>query len=835
VGKRSLVAGASKTSAIEVSRRERPLELRQREPTTGILPAPNVKALGADAMTSTLEAVKEFHSRGWMPIPIPRGEKRPALNSWQLLRMRADEIPRYFPNGQNVGLLLGEPSGGLIDVDLDCLEAIALADEFLPATGMESGRPGAPRSHRWYRVNPAPKTQRYADPTRGSNGGERATIIELRSSGAQTLVPPSYHPSGEQYEWYKQGEPTTIAQEPLLNGVRRTATCSLVSQYWNDGKRHDLALALAGTLLRARWSLPDTEHFITTAARVAGDSEIEDRRQAIRSTAEQLKKGQPATGRSRLAELLPKDVAERVFKWLGLQDRSFNVVGERTIRPDAFCDWPDPRPLPDGLLPVPVLEDPLVPDALRPWLADIAERLQVPIEFPATAAIVGLSSVVGNQVRIRPKRRDDWTVTPNLWGAVIGRPGVMKSPAISEAMKPLYRLEQQFQIGHMEIVKRQEFDREAAQARKVALREQMKKAAKNGDNLDIFREQFCEDEQNESRPRRFIVNDATVEKYGELLNENPCGLLLFRDELTGWLRSLDDERRVNDRAFFLESWAGDGNYTYDRIGRGTLRIDNTTTSILGGIQPGPLESYLRNALGYGEGDDGLMQRFQVIVYPDIISDWRNVDRWPETEAKDRAFSIYKDLSELAVQTLTAEPSDEGGPFLRLAVDAQELFDDWFAGLNRALRSGEFEHPALEAHFSKYKSLMPSLALIFHLCDMADGKQAGPVSLTATERAAAWCDFLMRHAERIYGLGLRSTAIHARTLAGHLKKRDLPDPFTARELYRKGWAGLGTAKAVEEPLGLLEDLGWLRCVQMPADLGRPTVHYLINPRIGGRQQ
>jgi putative DNA primase/helicase len=626
-----------------------------------------------------------------------------------------------------------------------------------------------------------------------------------------------------------------ISQKTLLDAIGQIATCSLVSQHWNAGKRHDLALALAGTLLRAHWSLEDTEHFIITAATAARDNEIEDRRQAIRDTAEQLRKSEPATGIPRLSELLTNEVAERILRWLGIQNRSFDVDSGRATKPDDLIDWHDPRPLPDGLLPVPVLADALVPDALQSWLGDIADRMQVPIEFPATAAIVGLSSVVGNQVRIRPKRRDDWTVTPNLWGAVIGRPGVMKSPAIGEAMKPLYRLEQEFQTAHAVIIKQQEFEREVAQARKVALRDKLKKAAKDGGNLNSLREQFCEDEQRESRPRRFIVNDATVEKYGELLNENPRGLLIFRDELTGWLRSLDDERRFNDRAFFLEAWNGDGTYTYDRIGRGTLRIGSTTTSILGGIQPGPLESYFRNALGYGEGDDGLMQRFQVIVYPDITRDWKNVDRWPETEAKHRAFLIYKDLSELALQTLTAEPSDDGAPFLRLAVDAQELFDEWFAGLNRALRSGQFEHPALEAHFSKYKSLMPSLALIFHLCDMADGKQAGPVSLTATERAAAWCDFLMRHAERIYGLGLRSTAIHARTLAGHLKKGDLPDPFTARELYRKGWAGLGTAKAVEEPLGLLEDLGWLRGVQMPTDLGRPTVHYLINPRIGGRQQ
>jgi uncharacterized protein DUF3987/DnaB helicase-like protein len=496
--------------------------------------------------------------------------------------------------------------------------------------------------------------------------------------------------------------------------------------------------------------------------------------------------------------------------------------------------WPDPRPLPDGLARVPSLPDALIPEAVRPWLADIAERLQVPVEFPATAAIICLSSVVGSQVRIRPKRHDDWTVTPNLWGAVIGRPGVMKSPAIAEPMKALNRLVKQAEAEYEKALRDWRFSKEVAEAKKAARRDSLKKAARAGKDFEAFRAELEEGEDKEPTERRYIVNDATVEKYGELLNQNPNGLLIFRDELTGWLRSLDDERHANDRAFFLEAWNGDDSYTYDRIGRGTLKINNTTTSILGGIQPGPLESYLRNALGYGEGDDGLMQRFQMIVYPDISGDWQNVDRWPETKAKNRAFSIYKYLNELDPRTLIAE-HDDGRPFLRFGEDAQELFNEWFVGLNLALRSGEFEHPALEAHFSKYKSLMPSLALIFHLCDAADGKTVGPVSLPAAERAAAWCDFLRLHANRIYGLGLKSTAIHARTLAGHLQKCDLSSPFTARELYRKGWAGLVSAKTVEEPLSLLEDLGWLRSVQVRTDLGRPTIHYIINPKIGGQHR
>ena len=64
----------------------------------------------------------------------------------------------------------------------------------------------------------------------------------------------------------------------------------------------------------------------------------------------------------------------------------------------------------------------LLPKALRPWIMDIAERLQCPPDFSAVAAMVSLGAVVGRRLAIRPKRHDDWLVVPNLWGAVVGRP-----------------------------------------------------------------------------------------------------------------------------------------------------------------------------------------------------------------------------------------------------------------------------------------------------------------------------------------------------------------------------------------------------------------------------
>jgi Protein of unknown function (DUF3987) len=99
--------------------------------------------------------------------------------------------------------------------------------------------------------------------------------------------------------------------------------------------------------------------------------------------------------------------------------------------------------------------------------------------------------------------------------------------------------------------------------------------------------------------------------------------------VSGFLHTMDRPGHEDDRAFYCEAWNGTGAYTYDRIGRGTLHIRAACVSVLGGIQPGPLERYLRDVFG-GRGDDGLIQRFQLAVWPDVAGRWQNVDRYPST-------------------------------------------------------------------------------------------------------------------------------------------------------------------------------------------------------------
>lgn len=449
----------------------------------------------------------------------------------------------------------------------------------------------------------------------------------------------------------------------------------------------------------------------------------------------------------------------------------------------------------------------LVPSPLRPWISDIADRMCVPIEMIAIPALVSIAAVIGRTVTIRPKRHDDWTVVPNLWGGVIARPGLMKTPAISEATKPLNRLA---------IEARQQFERDVSSAddrrallslEATVIESKIKSALKagKGDVVEL-QQRLAETKKAIASElvteRRYVTQDATVEKLGELLCANPRGLLLARDELSGWLRTMDKPGREGDRQFYLEAWNGDGAFTYDRIDRGTIHVPALCLSVLGGIQPGRIATYIREATCEGAGADGLLQRVQLLIWPDEVPEWHNVDRYPNSNAKNAAFDIFKALDDLVPGNICA--SDDGGgiPSLRFHSDAQELFNEWRDELEVRLRSSEFTHrPALESHIAKYRSLHPSLALIFHLIDVVSGA-------TTLKRGVGWGRGIggrlvrLLAAPRPKGLcGSGSTVRRARVVRAHSRRRRLSRRFRPRHLssrlarlgkYRKSVGGFEAA-------------------------------------------
>lgn len=286
--------------------------------------------------TAVVQAAVEAYRRGYVPVPIRDGGKSPHGESWTRLAYSSEEHVRSSfeawadARAGGLGVLLGTPSL-LLDVDLDNRTAARVARLILPRTPMRSGRPGNAVSHLWYRVDPLDETvpggtKRYQMP-------DGSTSVELRSTGAQTLLPPStWYPkrwdgspeTTEEYRW--EGAPWGGDAGPkLVNGrvlavqVAMLAMTTVLLDRWpTSGGRHDAYLALAGGLLRLGDGVhPFWERNLPRLVEVLADaSRDEDGASArvsevMKTTLRKLSSGDgKVQGWPRLAELIGTDHAE---------------------------------------------------------------------------------------------------------------------------------------------------------------------------------------------------------------------------------------------------------------------------------------------------------------------------------------------------------------------------------------------------------------------------------------------------------------------------------------------------------------------------------------------
>jgi hypothetical protein len=236
-------------------------------------------------------------------VPIAKGWTKPVpQNALEATLARGEH---------NLGLLLGAEGGCLMDVDIDADDALAIAAAVLPPT-VTYGRPSRPVSHYTYRTTEAVGGAQFED-------AAGKMIIEVRGTGQLVLVPPSVHPSGEAVSFTMSPPPLPSRCDAALlrQHAALVAGVTLLVRAWRQGSRHHLALAVAGALLRAGVSGERVAWLVQAAAMFAHDDEWAERLVAVRTTAERIERGDPATGLPTLGELIGADTAARVIKWLG--------------------------------------------------------------------------------------------------------------------------------------------------------------------------------------------------------------------------------------------------------------------------------------------------------------------------------------------------------------------------------------------------------------------------------------------------------------------------------------------------------------------------------------
>jgi hypothetical protein len=277
----------------------------------------------------------------------PTQKKHPERQEWQTEKITLDDVSDYFNKWNNIGVQFGSVSNGLCDVDLDCKEARALAEYFLPETGAVFGRASTPASH-WLYVsglwqNTRRAFQKFEDPVRtvAAEASEHSVcLVELRTGcgeddevkGALSMFPPSLHPSGEQVRWDHDGDPVQINGDELKHCVGKLAAAALlVRHYAPKGQQHDAALVLGGWLARAGWDADRIGHFVEAIARTANDDEWLDRVTAAKGAVQKLKASEDIAGFPRMRKLFSDAIVDALLDWLGINNGSIASASERAL------------------------------------------------------------------------------------------------------------------------------------------------------------------------------------------------------------------------------------------------------------------------------------------------------------------------------------------------------------------------------------------------------------------------------------------------------------------------------------------------------------------------
>jgi hypothetical protein len=722
---------------------------------------------------------------------VPRG-KKPFLDDWEHLHLTEAALPRHFGNGNNIGILVGNP----VDVDLDMAEAVALS-HWLPPTAARFGRAGKPNSHHLYCVDPIPGTKQY----RTKSG---AMVVELRSTGGQTVVPPSIHVSGEPIRWEVEGAPGRVDAATVQRAVALVAAGALLAHTWPvEGSRHRASLALAGALLRAGWQQDEVWRFIVDVAKVAGDDEAEERGKNVATTAQRIAAGERATGWPGVVQVFGADVVAKVCEWLEIDTASHTTTKDPYA--DLGEDFGRTRPRPP--------ERPALPlDTLGvPWLQEFitkgADAVRSPIDFVAGAVLGACSAALAGAVRLHVM--NNFYVFPALWIALVGVSGCAKGPAYDLASTAL---------------------QDAQSERHRAYLEQWKKYL---EDLNTWESLPKKDRAGEERPEPppympIAMDDVTTEKVIEVLAANPRGVPLLVEELLGWVTGMNQYKRGgNDRQRWLRI-RDSRPVQADRKSGPPIRADRPVMPLLGTTQPGPMGRAFRGS------DDGLRERVCVVYPPDV-------GMLPLEEREPIAtLGRYRSL---ITGLLAVTLQEDGKPrLLRLTKEARAAWTAEERIICDATTSATFD-PAQRSAYAKGRGIAAQvaclLAVVRHVAALVPGLEEGealkeevkqqiietfPRDVGADVVRDAWqiTAWFLDHGDALYREN-RSGGDKIQRAVHLLEQRG--GEATLRDLARAAIAGDQSVRGARDLVAALVDRGLAR-VEQRATRGRPTTVVIL---------
>jgi putative DNA primase/helicase len=366
-----------------------------------------------------------------------------------------------------------------------------------------------------------------------------------------------------------------------------------------------------------------------------------------------------------------------------------------------------------------------LPESCRRLVEEAAASIVCPPEFVAVPLLATLGSAIGMSRVVRLKQ--GWTESAAIYAAIVALPGTKKTPAFKEAAGPAHE-------------KQAEYRREYREAKRAYEEQRADRREEDGE----------EDTDEELRPKptlkRTVVEDTTVEALAVVLEDNPRGVLLARDELSAFVRGMDQYKnhRGSDRQFYLSAWSNSA-VSVDRKNLDEpIFLARPFVGVVGSIQPGVLPELIAHRQGR-EGD-GFLDRF-LFSYPEPM-----LSRWSDEEISLEAVWAVQVLYDRLREELPLEHNDNGDPRpreVRLSEEALARFREEVDALREEMEEPDFSN-VLRGPWSKLEAYLARLSLVLAMARVVRGPaRAERVELEDVEAATSLVEYFKAHARRAY--------------------------------------------------------------------------------------
>lgn len=793
--------------------------------------------------------------------------KNPVETKWASADVYSyKELEAKYRSGQNVGARLGKPSrigdSYLHAIDLDIRDenlrqvAVDKLREMFGAHGLnrmwcvKSGSGGSSR-HYYFLSDAAFPTQNLAksDEFVVIDGRKRRSWeIDLLGTGKQVVLPPSIHPETKKpYKWLidpdvdyavevdsdyltdliepdhdysadRNDEPMGIDFDEARDILKTVADMANDHPTWVR-----VGMALKHEFGDDGWPLFD-EWSKNGRGYDRRDNLYQwkrftlDRREIItmRSVAAEAREVE-------LGDMIDDlDDEETVMAEVKQVEKSTKKAKER-VKGD-----PDMRILSESTMSAPPMPLSILGPKVSALTKKAAAAMSAPVDFLAAALLAGVSTAIGNAVEVEIK--SGYRQPAAIWCMVVGGPSSKKSPPLRLVTKTLAKLESMYEPLYKAAMADWERKKSLADMKRKEWDGMIKKLIAAGEPTPNEMPDDCLAPPEPTR-RRIILNDVTIEAFMRTQARSPRGFMLYRDELTGWLKSMDRySSGSGERGAWLESYDA-GPFSMDRVkddGK-AVKVDKVYSPILGGIQP----ERLMEITGLDQADDGLQARF-LTFWPDA-----NFIEMHEEEGDDGAWlaPIYENLLAIELKEVNGTATPAVIPFSK---EARQAFIKWSNEHNRAEQNVETR---LRGVFGKADGQVGRLALILELLWWAAASDdfdplplPKTVSLKAFKAAMQFREeYIKPMQRRVYSKSIEIEEVtNARRIAQWITQNDI-STFNARTMRRE--AGIGGISArtapeiVDDALALLVSNRWLTVEEIGArGRGRPTKTYTVNERI-----